>query len=126
VGVLAATAAFVGRNEENLGLSAARTEKIVLIARWRAKVERRGQTSARSAQNEILGSKHDVAEAGRAARVLHRQNRIGVAIFERVGVGGGGGHQADDARPHRGIHIYADERDGKTDVPTAGDAVVRE
>ena len=59
------------------------------------------------------------------AGVLHGPSRIGVAIFERVRVGRGCGHQADDARPHAGIQIHSDERDGKTDVPAIGDAVVR-
>ena len=39
--------------------------------------------------------------------------------------GSGRGHQAEDARLHAGVQIHADKRNGQTDVPAIGDAVVR-
>ena len=131
VDVLAETATFRGRHQQEFGLGASGSEQLVFVAGRQPNVDRRGQASTRRAQKVILRSKHDVAKPARLAGALHGLRRIGVAI-SNVCVSGRGlrvtrrSPSLGGRAPHAGIQIHGDKRDGKTDIPAIGDAVVRE
>jgi hypothetical protein len=63
--MMAESALLIGYNQEKFALSAAGSKKVVLVTRGQPKVDDRGQTATGPTQNVILGSKHDVAQAGR-------------------------------------------------------------